>query len=161
MDTRLLTFWLPPLVVLGFVLIGGIILVAGRRRHVEQPGAHSSVPMGRWNTQVVAGGLLGAGVGADFGVLDVRSGHLAFVPDGEEVPRWEVPCHAVQVRKRGLISISGADVELVGPMGAVRCTVSREHINRMVTNDLKSMRERGYADELVRVLTANGARVAS
>ena len=147
---------------LGLAVIVGIILLAGRRRAVEQPGVvPSPEPAGRWNAQLVGGGVLGAGIGADFGVLDVRSGHLAFVAEGEQVPRWEVPCHAVQVRKRGLISISGADLELVGPMGAVRCTVSREHINRMVTNDLKSLRERRYADELVWVLTANGARVAS
>lgn len=166
MDPALLFFLVPLAVGLGFAIIGGILLVVALNKKVEQPGAvppadlaPGTTAYGRWNAQVVGEGLLGAGIGAHFGVLDVTDQHLAFVLEGAAQPEWRVPCHAVEVRKRGFLELDGADLELAGPMGVLRCSVSREHLNRFMTNDFKSIRERGYADELVAVLAANGARV--
>ena len=166
MDPALLFLLVPLAVGLGLAVIVGILLVVGLNKKVEQPGAvppahlaPGATAYGRWNAQVVGEGLLGPGIGAHFGVIDVAHEHVAFVPDGATEPVWRVPCHTVEVRKRGWVNLDGADLELVGPMGAIRCSVSREHLNRVVTNDFKSIRERGYADELVAVLAANGARV--
>lgn len=166
MDPALLFLLIPIGVGLVFALVLAILLVVALDKKVEQPGAvppaalaPGAAPYGRWNAQIVGEGLLGPGIGAHFGVLDVTDRHLAFVPDGATGPEWRVPCDSVQIRKRGLVNLDGADLELAGPMGTLRCSVSREHLNRVMTNDFKTIRERGYADELVAVLAANGARV--
>ncbi|NYE35249.1 hypothetical protein F4692_000353 [Nocardioides cavernae] len=166
MDASVLFLLVPLAVGLVFAVVLAILLVVGFNKKLEQPGAvppadlaPGAPPYGRWNAQVVGEGLLGAGLGAHVGVVDVTGRQIAFVPDGAAQPAWQVPCHTVEVRKRGLVNLDGADLELAGPMGVLLLSVSREHLNRVVTNDFKSIRERGYADELIAVLAANGARV--
>ncbi|MCW2833771.1 MAG: hypothetical protein JWN68_1724 [Nocardioides sp.] len=62
------------------------------------------------------------------------------------------------------MSFNGADVSLSWPSGpetwqTAAVNVSRERINRIMENDFKDLRERGYADEFVACLAAHGARV--
>lgn len=153
---------LPAIFVLVLVVVGGTFLFAALHKNVQQPGAQpvqGGGPAGggpawggRWNAQ-----LRGP---ATHGVLEIAAGHLAFVPNGAQVPQWRVPCTHLMIRKQGMISLDGADLEIHGPMGLVRCDVSREHINRFMTNDFKMFRERGYADQFLAAAAAHGARVA-
>ena len=67
----------------------------------------------------------------------------------------------LQPRRRELIfgtAFATAGVELWLPSGHLRCNVSREHINVLSRNTIKSMREPIYYREFVGVLVANGAR---
>lgn len=153
---------LPAAVGLGFALIIGIILLVGRRR----PEREGWVPTpaggaGTWNGEVLGDGALGALGGtmaSTFGLFRLEAGVLAFVPDGAQVPAWQVPCHQLAVARRGILNIDGADLRIAGPMGDLRCNVSEERINRVSRNDMKDMRERRCAEELVDLLVAHGAR---
>ena len=156
------------------LLIVGIILVVGRSRpqpgrgiHPVGPGHTSGSPpgiagaAGTWNGEILGSGVLGAlggTLGSTFGTFRVSAGTLVF--DAPDAASWQLPCGQITVRKRSLFALDGADVGLQTPRGELRCNVSRERINRMSRNDLKDMRERGYADEFVQVLAANGARVS-
>lgn len=145
-----------------FAAIVAIILFAGRARPVPGLGphapAHQEPPTGDWNAQLLPMGGF-AGFGSTYGTVRIGLGTVTFTPDGATAPAWSVPCQQVAVRKHGLLSLDGADLELAGPMGRVRLVVSRERINRLSANDLKAMRERGYADEFIWTLQANGAGV--
>ncbi|MEG9227125.1 hypothetical protein [Aeromicrobium sp. Sec7.5] len=114
---------------------------------------------GTWNAMIAGGGLFGAmggTVNATFGRMDVVSGVLSFTRDGATGPDWSTPCTLLRVRQLGALVAKG-DVELNGPMGQVRCTVSREHVNRFTQNGFKDMREQGYAREFVHAALSHGA----
>ena len=151
-----------------------------RFRRVEHPGAEGwgpasaaapwshGLPTGRWNGEILGNGVLGlvgGTAGSAFGVFEVRDGTMTFTPDGAAAPDWTTPCRALVVAKRGFMSINGADLSLTWPTGpqtwhSASVNVSRERINRVMENDFKDLRERGYADELVASLAAHGARVS-
>lgn len=144
-------------------LVVGIIVLAGRAR--PQPGlgsvsqtapAQTAPGEGAWNAEIGGGGVLG---GATYGVVTVSRGMLSLTPEGATAPTWSVPCAHVAAWKQagGMFAVS--TVGLHGPMGQVDLTVSREHINRFMTNDLKQMRRGADADEFLRCLAACGARV--
>lgn len=170
--------WLPLLIVVGWflvlLLVVGILLVAFKPRP-QRPGwvgraqpdaatgaghpAGAPTYAGTWNAEVL--GDAGFGVAARaYGIFHLEDGVLSFVRDGTATPVWSVPCHQLAARRRGFFELDGADVRLVGPMGELRCSVSTEHINRFSANTMKDLRERGYADEFVRLLWAHGAGIA-
>lgn len=128
---------------------------AGAALPPPRPGAVD----GSWNAMVAGGGIFGAmggTINATFGSLDLVRGFLTFTRDGAGAPDWSVPCTQLRVRQLGLLVAKG-DIELNGPMGTVRCTVSREHVNRFTQNGFKDLREQGYAREFVHAVLSNGA----
>lgn len=179
MDIGVLALFLPLL--FGGLLIFFVVLFVflARSRKVEHPGAEGwgqasasapwghAEPTGRWNGEILGNGALGAiggTAGSTFGVFEVRDGTMTFTPDGAAAPDWTTPCTALVVAKRGFMSFNGADVSITWPTGPQRwhsasVNVSRERINRVMENDFKDLRERGYADEFVACLAAHGARV--
>ncbi|GAA1740530.1 hypothetical protein [Aeromicrobium alkaliterrae] len=114
---------------------------------------------GSWNAMILGGGVIGAMGGtlnATFGRFDLVGGSLSFTRDGASGADWTAPCGHLRVHQLGLVVAKG-DVELNGPMGQVRATVSRERVNRITRNSFKDVREQGYAREFVHVLLLNGA----
>lgn len=114
---------------------------------------------GTWNAMIAGGGVFGAmggTINATFGRFDLVRGLLTFTRDGAEAPDWSVPCTHLRIRQLGVLVAKG-DVELNGPMGPVRCTVSREHVNRFTQNSFKDLREQGYAREFVHAVLSHGA----
>ncbi|PUA81039.1 hypothetical protein [Nocardioides currus] len=156
-----------------------LFVVIAKFKVVEQPGSSSSpapadwrgpegsAAAGRWNGEILgtgAGGMIGSTLSSTFGVFEVQSGTMTFTPDGASAPDWRAACHTLVVARRGFMSLNGADVSITWPTGpgtwqTASCNVSRERINRMMGNDFKDLRERGYASEFVSCLAANGARV--
>jgi hypothetical protein len=114
---------------------------------------------GTWNAMLLGRGALGglgATINATFGRFDLVGGALSFTRDGATAPDWTSPCAHLRVHQLGLLVAKG-DVALDGPMGPVRATVSREHVNRFTRNGFKDLREQGYAREFVHALLSNGA----
>ncbi len=152
----------------GLALIIGIIVLAGRAR--PRPGLGTLGPSttlnasGVWNGEVLGDGVLGATggtLGSTFGTMRIDAGALSFTPDGATTPAWSAPCATVCGRRRTMLALNGADMELWGQSWRLRCNVSREHINRFSRNDIKSMRQRRYANEFLRALASNGARIGA
>lgn len=168
-------------IVLFFIVL---FIVIARFKRVEQPGAALSdpaamapgpwgdapsfgAPAGRWNGEILGTGALGAigsTLSSTFGVFEVRNGVMTFTPDGAAAPDWTSRCPALVVAKKGFMSFDSADVSISWQSGpgvwqTAACNVSRERINRLMDNDFKDLRERGYASEFIASLAANGARV--
>ena len=119
---------------------------------------HVTVPHGppSWNAQLSAPGamLLQGG----YGRIDVTGGMLHFVAADPGQPGWSVPTS--QVRAGMNSALMTQELWLESPVtGRVDLTVSREHINRVMTNDVKHFRERGYAREFLGALHVNGGTV--
>jgi hypothetical protein len=165
------------LAALGFaaiaVLVGLILFFTGRRRPepglgvAGSPGVYpgSYVPTapaaGTWNAEILGDGVIGAlggTVSSQFGTVHVENSSMTFTPEGGA--SWSLPCSNLLIGKRGFLAIDGSDVIIESPRGPLRMNVSREHINRVMENDFKDFRERGYADEFLWVLQANGARTS-
>lgn len=128
---------------------------AGAALPPPRPGAVD----GTWNAMIAGGGVFGAmggTINATFGRFDLVRGLLTFTRDGADAPDWSVPCTHLRIRQLGALVAKG-DVELHGPMGPVRCTVSREHVNRFTQNGFKDLREQGYAREFVHAVLSHGA----
>lgn len=122
------------------------------------PAAAPDRPVGQWNAQVTPQGSLPLFQG--LGVVRVENGWLGFHAEGAAAPTWMVATTEVRAGKNSLLSPS--EVWLESPQtGRVNLTVSHEHINQVVRNDLKDLRERGYADEFLWVLHQSGAQVVS
>lgn len=153
--------------VIGFplllVAVVTFILLAARARPQAGLGAvHDGVtpPSGRWNVQILADsvfGRMGGSLGALAGHLEVREGHLSFIPRHapEGAPAWTLPCRQIAARANGALAPAG--VVLRSPHGELRCDVSEEHINAHTRNSFKTLREPRYYREFVDVLVANGA----
>jgi len=155
-----------------FVVIG-VVFVRSARARPSQPGwrgpapaprpASTSAPsIGVWNAEVLGSGLLGrlgGTLGSTFGELRLAQGVLSFVPDGQTAASWSSPCAEMWATKRDVAALNGADLLLRGPMGELRCNVSTERINRMTRNPFKDLRERGYADQFMFAVQAQGARI--
>lgn len=136
------------------VIVGVIVLLVVFRGRSKPSSVPAGGPSG-WFAEVIGVGA-GALGGSTYGTMTISDGQLNYFPDGDGEP-WSVPAASLRARKRNFFDLAGADVELHGPMGEVRCNVSREHINRFITNDLKDLRQRGYTDEFLAALAANGA----
>lgn len=156
-----------------------LFVVIARFKVVERPGSSSSptpadwrgpeglAGSGQWNGEILGQGGLGAigsTLSSTFGIFEVREGLMTFTPEGVAAPDWTTPCQSLVVTKKGFLAFDGADVSLSWPTGpdlwrTASCNISRERINRVMRNDFKDLRERGYADEFIGCLAANGARV--
>ncbi len=158
-----------PLIV-GVLFVGLLVLVLTRSRAAAPqplvaPGPHGlAAAPSSWSAQVLGPsglGPIGGALGSTYGTFSLREGRLAFTPDGDSAPAWDVPCSQLWVRRQGVGPFTFAAVQLHGPMGEVSCNVSREHINRFATNTLKDFRQAGYAGQFVAAVQAHGARVAA
>lgn len=138
-------------VVAGVVVLV-VVLVVVRSQPRPAPVAPGGAPMdGAWFAEI------GGGPGSTYGAFTIADGHLSFVPDGATEPAWVVACRDLGVRRQGVGPFAITSVLLVGPMGQVACNVSREHINRFMTNSAKTFREAGYATQFVAAVQAQGA----
>lgn len=140
-----------------FGVVGTVFFFASRARP-QRSGVQRAAGVGEWNGRASGGpGLIGASaLGSTYGVFRLEQGALTFWPDGASAPAWTIPCTSMIVRRNPMFSLSM--VSLFGPYGELRCDVSREHINRLSTNDFKWFRERRYADEFIGALCAWGAQ---
>ena len=114
-------------------------------------------PVGQWNAQVTPQGslpLLGG-----LGTVRLENGWLGFHADDAPQPTWLVAASVVRAGKNSMLAKSEVWLES-GQTGRVNLTVSHEHINLWVNNDLKDLRERRYADEFLFMLHQSGAQVA-
>jgi hypothetical protein len=139
------------------VVVGVVALVVVRSRPAL-PAPPPSGGAGGGSTASTWFAQLGGGPGATYGTFSVDDGHLAFVPAGAATPTWVVACRDLWVRRQGVGPFAITAVRLRGPMGEVACNVSREHINRFMTNSAKTFRESAYAGQFVAALEAQGAR---
>ena len=152
-------YWLPAMDLAIAAPIVTILIVAFRARprpglgpRLDQTG--TMVTCGTWNA-LIHRGALGGTLGAAIGRFDVDGGYLRFIREGTETPEWFLPCAHVSVHAgSGFLS---PPVTIHTPTGPLRCTVSREHINRLSRNTAKEFRERRYALEFAQALVANGA----
>ena len=157
------------IIALGLLVFAGIgmIFALSARARPTQPGWRGPVPSdpgpaGIWHAEVLGTGLLGrlgGTLGSTFGALRLDEGVLSFVPDGQTTAAWSYPCAELWATKDSVVALNGADLTLRGPMGALRCNVSTERINRITRNPFKDLRERGYADQFLLALRGHGARV--
>lgn len=168
-DPTTLLRWLPFLVLAVLGLIGGILLVAFRARPQAGLGplgatgpdvdpASERPHAGAWNAYLYRG-RLGGTIGGASGRFDVAGGELRFTPDDPADSAWTLPCRQIGVSTG--TAVFGPPVTLVTPAGVLRCTVSRERINRFSRNTAKTLRETGYGREFADVLLRNGAHPAS
>lgn len=114
-------------------------------------------PVGQWNAQVTPQAslpLLGG-----LGTVRLENGWLGFHADNAPQPTWLVAASVVRAGKNSMLAKSEVWLES-GQTGRVNLTVSHEHINLWVNNDLKDLRERRYADEFLFMLHQSGAQVA-
>lgn len=157
-----------PLLMVGLV-IGLVVLAVTRSRAPAPPpvvapgpdGAWVPVPS-TWNVEVHGDsviGRMGGSLASTYGVLVLDRGRLTFTVDGASAPAWSVACRDVVVRRSDAGPFAISAVRLAGPMGELRCNVSRERINRMTRNSFKSFREAGYAGQFVAAAQAHGARL--
>lgn len=140
------------------------LVVFGRRTPRIQapfagaPGAPGGLPTaGQWHAQLSAPGamLLHGG----YGTVDVSRGMVTFTPAEPGRQGWAVPAPHVRAGLNAMLLTQELWLE-TPTTGRVALTVSREHINRFMGNDLKHFRERGYAKEFLATLHANGGIVA-
>lgn len=123
------------------------------------PAAPPPQAVGRWNAQVSTGAVLVA-PGSGLGFLRLENGWLGFHENGSVEPTWIVPATSLRAGKNSLLARN--EVWLDHPrLGRLNLTVSHEHINQWMRNDLKDLRERGYADEFLWLLHHAGAVVVS
>ncbi|MCW2759727.1 MAG: hypothetical protein JWO46_3473 [Nocardioidaceae bacterium] len=155
----------PLLALIVIALVVGVIVWAFTRpRRPVQPlapppgAAPSGWPSGRWNARVTKVGAL-TNLGARPGELTLRDGQVALTMEGSGQPEWQVSCQQLRVTPLSGFSMTGASLRLEGAFGGVNLVVSQEHINVLMDNDAKDMRERGYGRELVAMLAASGAQV--
>lgn len=122
------------------------------------PSSPPPWPVGQWNAQLSPGhGVALPGVGQ--GTLRVENGWLGFHPGGPAgPPQWIVPAHQVRAGKNSVLAKQEVWLETPAT-GRVNATVSHEHINQVLRNDLKDLRERSYADEFLWVLHQSGGTV--
>ena len=153
------------------LVAGGVLLYVRTRRPRPPASTHQAVaaagydpnhppawPVGQWNTQVTPDGSLPLFGGR--GVLHLENGWLGFHPEGSTEPAWVVAASSVRVGKNSMFATSEVWLDSE-QTGKVQLTVSHEHINQVMTNDLKDLRERRYADEFLHLLHRSGAQVVA
>ena len=153
------------------VVAGGVLLYARSRRprlpasaapavpHTgDAAGAPGGWPLGQWNAQVTPDGNLPLFKGR--GLRRLENGWLGFHPDGSAEPAWVVAAASVRAGRNSMFATSEVWLDSE-QTGKVQLTVSHEHINQVMTNDLKDLRERRYADEFLHLLHRSGAQVVA
>lgn len=153
------------------LLVGVVVFVVVRSRRPRMPSqtwqavaaagydasAPPTHPVGQWNAQVIPDGSLPAS--GERGTIRVENGWLGFHPGGGPEPSWMVPAAQVRAGKNSLLST--AEVWLESPAtGRLQLSVSHEHIDVFVGNQVKDLRERRHADEFLWLLAQSGAVVA-
>lgn len=152
---NLLTSLVLPLVLLGVWVTW---LVRRRRTSPPIPPVVGPAPQGtgRWYAQLTAPGAML--VRGGYGQLELTGGRLVFHPDDPGAAPWSITTAWIRAGRHHLLMTQ--ELWLESPeLGRVDLTVSREHINRFMSNDLKHLRERGYAQEFLAVLRAHGGTV--
>ena len=156
-----------PLVAVGVVVF---VWLRTRRPHVPTSTAQAIVaagydpasppawPVGAWNAQVTPQGSLPLFGG--LGTVRVENGWLGFHPENASQPSWLVAASAVRAGKNSMLATSEVWLES-GETGRLNLTVSHEHINLVMDNDFKDLRERRYADEFLFTLHQSGAQVVA
>ena len=124
----------------------------------HDPANPPAWPVGQWNAQVTPQGSLPLFGG--LGTVRVENGWLGLHPDNSPQPSWLVAASAVRAGKNSMLAKSEVWLES-GQTGRLNLTVSHEHINLVMDNDLKDLRERRYADEFLFVLSQSGAQVVA
>ena len=124
----------------------------------HDPAHPPARPAGQWNARVSREGTLP--IAGEGGHVRIENGWLGFHPGGGEHPSWIVPTSHVRAGKNSMLAQSEVWVDS-GPTGRLNLTVSHEHINLLMTNDLKDLRERRYADEFLWLLQQSGAQVVA
>ncbi len=157
-----LLLWGVP-ILLAMALVAVLIAVAVRASGPQRPPANaaemSALPgagtAAWWYVHVMRPDALDPLRG--FGRLVVAGGTVTFVPDDPATTAgWQYPATSFGVRQTSMLSRGGLELDSA-PTGPLVLEVSREHINRAMTNTLKDMREREYAAEAFAVLTRAGA----
>ena len=122
----------------------------------HDPALPTALPVGQWNARVSAHGTLPiAGSG---GQLRVENGWLGFHSADAVAPTWLVPANQVRAGGNSMLAQSEVWIESA-ETGRLNLTVSHEHINLIMGNDFKDIRERRYADEFLWMLHQCGAAV--
>lgn len=125
----------------------------------HDPANPPTTAVGQWNAEVTREGHLPLTSGRR-GTIRVENGWVGFHEAAAVEPTWIVPANQVLAGKNSLLAQS--EVWFVSPAtGRVNLTVSHEHINRFMDNDLKDLRERRYADEFLWLLAHAGAAVVA
>lgn len=124
----------------------------------HDPARAPERPVGQWNARVTPQGklpILGEG-----GQIRIDNGWLGFHFEGAEQPSWIVPTTHVRAGKNSLLAQSEVWIE-TPTTGRLNVTVSHEHINLLMDNDFKDLRERRYADEFLWLLHQSGAQLVA
>lgn len=132
-------------------LVGTIIWLASRPRPIEGLGARPD-GSGEWNAVLHTGAL-----SRTTGRLRIASGTIAFTPDGAPAPAWQVPVAETAARRSAYLTLHGPGVDLWGPMGHLRLTVSRESVSRLSQSDFRTLREGRTAAEFTAALARAGS----
>jgi hypothetical protein len=149
---ELLAGLLPMLLLAGLVVL--VVVRSRRPRLPAYPWAASTV--GEWNAQVIPDGSLPAS--GERGTIRVENGWLGFHPGGASQPSWIVPAAQVRAGKNSVLSTAEVWLESAAT-GRLLLSVSHEHIDVFVGNQVKDLRERRTADELLWLLAQSGALV--
>ena len=132
------------------------VAAAGHGPSVVGASGMPPLPVGQWNAQVLPDGSLP--VSGERGTIRIENGWLGFHRGGAPDPSWLVPAAQVRAGKNSLLS--NAEVWLESPAtGRVQLSVSHEHIDVFVGNQVKDLRERRHADEFLWLLAQSGAVV--
>lgn len=115
-------------------------------------------PEGRWYARVFNRGGVGPEWNYEEGMFLVEGGLLYFLKEGDKEPQWSVPCNELRTSPQALLNINRGNALLAGPTFSANVTVSKEHINRIMKNDLKRLREVSYGNEFCTLLYSLGAR---
>ena len=122
----------------------------------HDPARPPARPVGQWNARVSTQGTLPiAGSG---GQVRIENGWLGFHSGDAVTPTWLVPANQVRAGKNSMLAQSEVWIES-SQTGRLNLTVSHEHINLVMNNDFKDLRERRYADEFLWMLHQSGAQV--
>lgn len=122
------------------------------------PARPPTSPVGQWNARVSAQGTLP--ISGSGGQIRLENGWLGFHSEGAVAPTWIVPANQVRAGKNSMLAQSEVWIES-GATGRLNLTVSHEHINLIMNNDFKDLRERRYADEFLWMLHQSGAQVVA
>ena len=122
----------------------------------HDPARPPAAPVGQWNARVTPSGKLE--IAGDGGTVRIENGWLGFHSGQAPTPTWIVATNRVRAGKNSMLSQGEVWIE-TEQTGRLNLTVSHEHINLIMSNDFKHLRERRYADEFLWLLHQSGAQV--
>lgn len=138
--------------------VGLVLLIWWRTRRVPAPPRGTVLPPSdSWHAQVSTTSTLF--VHGGLGTIRVDAGVLSFRPAVAGEPAWSVPVHTLRAGRNSMLSRQEVWIEAPG-WQRIEITVSREHINQWMGNDVKDLRERRQADQFLWMLGSYGAAIA-